>query len=116
MSIHEILAVLTEQHAAIAAGDATALRHSSHKLAGGALNLGVGYAGEAVRRIEAIADTGTTEGAAELLDEVEDALARGREAFAHSLDQLLGAAWDDALEPFRRAGDGAPVTWLHRVG
>ena len=41
---------------------------------------------------------------------------RGREAFAHQLDQLLGAAWDDALEPFRRAGDGAPVTWLHRVG
>ncbi|MGH4023049.1 MAG: DUF3145 domain-containing protein [Pseudonocardiaceae bacterium] len=42
--------------------------------------------------------------------------ARGREAFAHQIDQLLGAAWDDALEPFRRAGDGAPVTWLHRVG
>lgn len=44
------------------------------------------------------------------------ATVRGREAFAHQLDQLLGAAWDDALEPFRRAGDGAPVTWLHRVG
>ncbi|OJY48602.1 DUF3145 domain-containing protein [Pseudonocardia sp. 73-21] len=29
---------------------------------------------------------------------------------------LLGAAWDDALEPFRLAGDGAPVTWLHQVG
>ncbi|HEY2724812.1 MAG TPA: DUF3145 domain-containing protein, partial [Pseudonocardiaceae bacterium] len=34
------------------------------------------------------------------------ATARGREAFAHEIDQLLGAAWDDALEPFRRAGDG----------
>jgi hypothetical protein len=44
------------------------------------------------------------------------ATARGRESFAHDIDQLLGAAWDDALEPFRRAGDGAPVTWLHRVG
>lgn len=44
------------------------------------------------------------------------ATAASREAFAHQLDQLLGAAWDDALEPFRRAGDGAPVTWLHRVG
>ncbi|MFN2495850.1 MAG: DUF3145 domain-containing protein [Pseudonocardiaceae bacterium] len=44
------------------------------------------------------------------------ATARGREALAHQLDQLLGAAWDDALEPFRRAGEGAPVTWLHRVG
>jgi hypothetical protein len=44
------------------------------------------------------------------------ARARGGESFAHGVDELLGAAWDDALEPFRRAGDGAPVTWLHRVG
>lgn len=29
---------------------------------------------------------------------------------------LLGSAWDEALEPFRLAGDGAPVTWLHQVG
>ncbi|HZA18051.1 MAG TPA: DUF3145 domain-containing protein [Pseudonocardiaceae bacterium] len=42
--------------------------------------------------------------------------ARSGETFAHLLDQLLGAAWDEALEPFRRAADGAPVTWLHRVG
>jgi len=41
---------------------------------------------------------------------------RGPDGFAHQLDQLLGAAWDHALEPFRRAGDGAPVTLLHRVG
>lgn len=40
----------------------------------------------------------------------------GPEAFAHQVDQLLGAAWDDALEPYRRAGDGAPVAWLHQVG
>jgi hypothetical protein len=32
------------------------------------------------------------------------------------LDEALGAAWDDALEPFRPAGDGSPVTWLHQVG
>lgn len=38
------------------------------------------------------------------------------DAFRHRVDQLLGAAWDEALEPFRQAGDGAPVTWLHRVG
>lgn len=44
------------------------------------------------------------------------AAARDGESFAHQLDQLLGAAWDDALEPFRRAADTAPVTWLHRVG
>ena len=32
------------------------------------------------------------------------------------LQELLGSAWDAALEPFRLAGDGAPVTWLHQVG
>ena len=32
------------------------------------------------------------------------------------LRELLGTAWDEALEPFRFAGDGAPVTWLHQVG
>lgn len=30
--------------------------------------------------------------------------------------EMLGSAWDEALEPFRFAGDGAPVTWLHQVG
>lgn len=40
----------------------------------------------------------------------------GSESFTHRVEQLLGAEWDEALEPFRRAGDGAPVTWLHRVG
>jgi hypothetical protein len=34
----------------------------------------------------------------------------------HRLDDLLGTRWDDALEPFRFAGDGASVGWLHRVG
>ncbi len=29
---------------------------------------------------------------------------------------LLGSPWDDALEPFRLAGDSAPITWLHQVG
>ncbi|ASR34809.1 hypothetical protein BAY61_07295 [Prauserella marina] len=41
---------------------------------------------------------------------------RAGEQFAHKLDELLGASWDEALEPFRHAGDGAPVTWLHQVG
>ena len=27
----------------------------------------------------------------------------------------LGEAWDEELEPFRHAADGAPVRWLHRV-
>jgi hypothetical protein len=36
-------------------------------------------------------------------------------ALSHGLDQLLGAAWDDELEPYRTAGDGATVSWLHQV-
>lgn len=31
------------------------------------------------------------------------------------LDELLGTEWDEALEPFRWAGDGSPVTWLARA-
>lgn len=27
----------------------------------------------------------------------------------------LGEAWDEELEPFRHAAEGAPVRWLHRV-
>ena len=34
---------------------------------------------------------------------------------AHGLDRLLGGAWDDELEPYRLAGEGASVTWLHQV-
>lgn len=44
------------------------------------------------------------------------ATAVGPEAVAHGLDRLLGTAWDIELEPYRHAGDGAPVTWLHQVG
>ncbi|MGF1431388.1 DUF3145 domain-containing protein [Kitasatospora sp. LaBMicrA B282] len=31
------------------------------------------------------------------------------------LCRLLGKPWDDELEPFRYAGEGAPVRWLHQV-
>ena len=31
------------------------------------------------------------------------------------LDMLLGKPWDDELETFRHAGEGAPVRWLHQV-
>jgi hypothetical protein len=37
-------------------------------------------------------------------------------ALTDELDRVLGRAWDAELEPFRYAGDGAPVRWLHRVG
>ena len=32
------------------------------------------------------------------------------------LRHLLGAEWDQELEPFRYAGEGASVRWLHQVG
>jgi hypothetical protein len=44
------------------------------------------------------------------------AAARGPEALSHLLDKALGTAWDAELEPYRYAGDGAPITLLTRVG
>jgi len=41
--------------------------------------------------------------------------AEGATGLAQALDQLLGKPWDDELEPFRYAGDGAPVRWLHQA-
>jgi hypothetical protein len=35
---------------------------------------------------------------------------------AHGVERLLGTAWDEELEPLRRGGDGAPVSWLRRTG
>ncbi|WP_433335786.1 DUF3145 domain-containing protein [Spirillospora sp. CA-294931] len=37
----------------------------------------------------------------------------GKTTLENELDHLLGTPWDNELEPFRRAGDGAPVRWLH---
>lgn len=44
------------------------------------------------------------------------ATARGPEALRHGLEKLLGSAWDAELEPYRFAGEGAPVTYLHKAG
>lgn len=33
-----------------------------------------------------------------------------------AVDQVLGGPWDRELEPFRFAGEGTPVRWLHHVG
>lgn len=44
---------------------------------------------------------------------VNDAL--GGKELLTSLDELLGRPWDDELETFRQAADGAPVRWLHKV-
>lgn len=43
------------------------------------------------------------------------ATATGPEALSHGLEKLLGGAWDADLEPYRHAGDGARVTWLHQA-
>ncbi|MCX6408190.1 MAG: DUF3145 domain-containing protein [Propionibacteriales bacterium] len=41
--------------------------------------------------------------------------ALGEITMDEALDGLLGVAWDAELEPFRHAGEGAPVRWLHQV-
>lgn len=42
--------------------------------------------------------------------------ATAEHSLAHGVERLLGTAWDAELEPYRRAGDGAPVTWLTQAG
>ncbi|HZN17131.1 MAG TPA: DUF3145 domain-containing protein [Micromonosporaceae bacterium] len=42
--------------------------------------------------------------------------ARSPEGLAHALDRALGTAWDTELEPYRHAGEGAPASYLTRVG
>ena len=56
--------------------------------------------------------------ASALRDRIRAALvyATDPERMRRELDLALGQAWDDELEPFRYAGAGAPVRWLHRVG
>ncbi len=41
--------------------------------------------------------------------------ASGEADLTEEVERLLGRPWDDELEPFRYAGDGAPVRWLHQV-
>jgi hypothetical protein len=40
----------------------------------------------------------------------------GSAPLEEELGALLGTAWDNELEPFRRAADGAPVRWLNATG
>jgi hypothetical protein len=42
--------------------------------------------------------------------------ATGAAVLEAELGRLLGTAWDNELEPFRRASDGAPVRWLNATG
>ncbi|MFI5757025.1 DUF3145 domain-containing protein [Streptomyces sp. NPDC051569] len=51
-------------------------------------------------------------------DRLRAALARsqqGETQLETEIAKLLGKPWDDELEPFRYAGEGAPVRWLHQV-
>jgi hypothetical protein len=51
-------------------------------------------------------------------DRLRAALARsgrGESVLETEIARLLGKPWDDELEPFRYAGEGAPVRWLHQV-
>jgi uncharacterized protein DUF3145 len=52
-------------------------------------------------------------------DRLRSALARSSSDPGVTVEEeiagLLGAPWDEELEPFRYAGDGAPVRWLHQV-
>jgi hypothetical protein len=51
-------------------------------------------------------------------DRIKHALAAaalGGKDLVSALHELLGRPWDDELEPFRYAGDGAQVRWLHKV-
>lgn len=36
-------------------------------------------------------------------------------SLVHGVERLLGTPWDDELEPYRHAGEGAPVRWLNQV-
>jgi hypothetical protein len=42
--------------------------------------------------------------------------ANGTAILEKEVERLLGTAWDNELETFRRAGDGAPVRWLNATG
>jgi hypothetical protein len=51
-------------------------------------------------------------------DRLRAAMARAagdEQVLAEELELLLGKPWDDELESFRYAGEGAPVRWLHQV-
>lgn len=41
--------------------------------------------------------------------------ALGAKPLTEGLQELLGKPWDEELETFRYAGEGAPVRWLHHV-
>ncbi|MFB9315026.1 Hpt domain-containing protein [Nocardioides plantarum] len=65
--------------AAVGAGDIATVKARSHKIAGSALNLGATRAGEAARRVEVAADSGSLAPVVPLLEELRESMAEGRE-------------------------------------
>jgi len=63
---------------------------------------------------------GTGPAASQPVDSLRDLLGPRHPALGGSLEAelalLLGQPWDDELEPFRHAAEGAPVRWLHATG
>lgn len=51
-------------------------------------------------------------------NQLRELLAKGRsvEGYQDAVARLLGGDWDADLEPYRLAGDGAPISWMHQVG
>jgi hypothetical protein len=45
---------------------------------------------------------------------IVNATAAGK-SLVDAVDEVMGGPWDRELEPFRYAGEGAPVRWLHQV-
>lgn len=43
------------------------------------------------------------------------AKAGSADSYQYAVHRLLGTDWDAELEPYRIAGDGAPVTWMHKL-
>jgi HPt (histidine-containing phosphotransfer) domain-containing protein len=80
---------LAEIRAAVDAADATALVATAHKLKGSAANLGLPLVAEAAFALENLGDTGTTDGADELLARLADELDRGLAALAELAERGL---------------------------
>jgi hypothetical protein len=66
--------------------------------------------------LSANGDVVVTEGRLRALLDHSHVTGAGAATLAPGLERLLGTAWDEELEPLRRGGDGAPVSWLRRTG
>ena len=75
--------------------DLETLKAVSHKLAGGALNLGITRAGRTAQQLELAAERGSLDDAGGLIEELDGALERGRAAvLAYQADYQSAAAAD----------------------